>query len=212
MPHEEFEIDFDALAPKKTKKRTRPKRATYKVALARISERALVATEEAVRAFQPTELDLAITESMLRGKIYFKDIAEDLEMAPATISNQLKDVVACAWISQMVHSNIRHRLGFIDASMNGRALAGDVNAAKLMYKRYDQIVDRSVVQVQKLDFDPTQLSDDELLTLTTEYTVRQDKLKAIDTECTSPKSTPTAPSASSPPPSSQPSSEEIPTP
>lgn len=113
-------------------------------ALSRLAQRGLAVQEEEIRTYAPSELDLLITESMLAGCLTFQEIADDLKIAPQTVSGRLKDPVTCAFISRRVHQLISFRLGLIDAAMMRRALAGDVRAAEVMYKRYGKDVKYNV--------------------------------------------------------------------
>jgi len=135
-------------------------------ALARIAQRALVCDQDDIRAYNPTELDLQIAEAMIAGNTAFNEIAETIECSPSHVSQAMKNPVACAWISAQVHKMCAYRLGQIDAAMMSRAVAGDVRAADLLYKRFGQIVQRQETTVNHVnDFDATQLTDDQLNTL-----------------------------------------------
>ncbi len=130
----------------------------------RIAERALKVTEPDIRAYQPSEMDVKIAEVLLSGtlpSLSFAAIADELNCTAPVISARLKNGVTCAWIYKMVHEQITHRLGMIDAAMFARAAAGDVRAATLLFTRYGKLVDRRHVHVTG-SFDPTQLSDKDL--------------------------------------------------
>jgi hypothetical protein len=64
-------------------------------------------------------------------------VAKQLGHAPVTISKALRDPVPCAWIARQIRNAVTQRLGLIDAAMLGQALGGNVQAAKLMYERFD---------------------------------------------------------------------------
>lgn len=145
------------------RKRKLPSKRRISPALSRIAERSLIATPEEVRTYQPTELDLKIAEAMLSGLVLFQEIAAEVGVSPPTVSTRLKDPVACAWISRAVHQSIQHRLGLVDAAMMQRAVTGNVQAARLLYDRFHQMVHRSEAVVHNVNhFDPSQLSDKEL--------------------------------------------------
>lgn len=129
-----------------------------------MAQRSLDVAPDDLRAFQPCELDLEIAEAMLAGCILQQDIADHCRVHPSTVSKRLRDPVLCAWLSETVHRQIQHRLGLVDAAIFNRACGGDVRAADLLYKRFDQMTHRSVhVHLNtSIDFDPTTLSDDEL--------------------------------------------------
>lgn len=135
-------------------------------ALSRLAERAVSATPDQLRTYAPREIDLRIAEVLLSGQlpaVSFKAIAEELEVSPAFVSKTLKDPVACGWIFQSVHREIRHRLGMVDAAVFMRAAAGDVRAAALLYKRYGEMVDRSLhLHANVGEFDPSALTDSDL--------------------------------------------------
>lgn len=143
------------------------------VALQRIASRGLQATEDDLRAYQPTELAVFIAEAMLSGCVTFKAMAKfitdasDHKIDPQTVSRCLREPITCAWISRQVHQAIGHRLGLVDVAMLERAMAGNVAAAKLLYQRYDQITNNgSNANVQINMFDPTKLTNEQLERLT----------------------------------------------
>jgi hypothetical protein len=107
-------------------------------AITRIAQRAFLVTDDDVRTYAPSELDLEIAGTLLSGTVAFKDIAEALGRSPAAISARLKNNVCCAWLSKHVGEQIQHRLGLIDSAMMMRALGGDVRAAEVMYRRLGQ--------------------------------------------------------------------------
>jgi len=143
-------------------RKPRPRRVSS--ALSRIATRALEASPDDIRTYAPTELDLRIAEAMLGGAMLMKDIAEEIGVGPATVSKTLKNPTAAAWISNQVHKMISTRLGHVDAAMMSRALSGNVQAAKLLYERFGEIVHRSqhnVVHTQA-EFNPADLTNEQL--------------------------------------------------
>lgn len=143
------------------------------VALQRIATRGLQTTEDEIRAYQPTELAVAVAEAMLSGCVTFKAMAKhlseayDQKIGPDTISKCLRDPTTCAWVSRQVHQAIGLRLGLVDMAMLERAIAGNVAAAKLLYQRYDEIMrGGSNAKVQINMFDPTKLTNEQLENLT----------------------------------------------
>lgn len=140
----------------------RPRKVPIPAAMQRIAKRSLLADPHQVRAYVPDELALGIAESLLSGKLFFKDIAEDLRVSPTTISSRMKDPVACAWISEQITAMARHRIGLVDAALINRCLSGDVAAMKLFYQRFDKIVRRSEIVTRDMGFDPSKLSDEQL--------------------------------------------------
>ncbi len=128
----------------KKKKERQLQKKQVSTALLRISERSLKVDPRHVDAYQPKEFDIQVAEAMLAGCITFQSIAEQLEMSSVTVGNHMKDPLRCAWISRAIHGNVQHRLGMVDAAMLNRAMAGDVRAADLLYKRYGEMINRSV--------------------------------------------------------------------
>jgi len=151
------------VAKRRRRKRRAPKRA-LSPALTRIAQRALTCTAEDIRVYAPSELDLQIAEAMLGGAFTFKDVASTIGVAPATVSNALKDPVTCGFISKQVHEMIHLRLGTIDAAMFNRACGGDVRAAQLVFKRYGEMIDLRETHVitSNTGFDPSKMSDEDL--------------------------------------------------
>jgi len=116
-------------------------------ALAKLGARAITATPAEIERYAPRDIDVEIASALSTGQleaVTFKAISEELGCTAQKVSNALKEPVACAWIYKMVHDQIRHRLGLVDAAMLQRAVNGDTRAAQLIYKRYDQLTDRSV--------------------------------------------------------------------
>lgn len=129
-------------SPRKARKKPVP------ASLAKMYDRALLATDEEVHRFQPTELIVKISEAYLSGHLSHKEIAEHVGVGAHTVSQVMRDPVTSAWVAKHMHSIVRQRLGLIDAAMFHRALTGDVSAAKLMFERYGKMVKRSMhVQV-----------------------------------------------------------------
>ena len=148
----------------------------------RIAERALNVTDADIRGYQPSSRDVEIAEVLLSGtlsSLSFAAIADELGCTAPVISARLKNGITCAWIYKMVHEQITHRLGMVDAAMFARATAGDVRAATLIFTRYGKLVDRRHVHITG-SFDPTQLSDEDLDRLIT----RHESNKAQDAEFT----------------------------
>ncbi len=135
-------------------------------ALTRIAKRAITASPDEVRVYAPRELDLQIAEVLLSGElpaISYKAIAEEVGTHATTVSKALKDPVSCGWIFQMVHREIKNRLGMVDAAMFLRASSGDTRAASILYKRYGEMVDRSLhIHAQVGDFNVESLGDADL--------------------------------------------------
>jgi hypothetical protein len=119
-------------------------RKKISAALMQIATKALVVSPRDVDVYAPRELDLRIAEAMLAGAITYKAIGEILEESPPAIARYMRDPLVCAWISRTVHGHVQHRLGMVDAAMLNRAMAGSTSAAKLLYERYGQMVQRSV--------------------------------------------------------------------
>lgn len=113
-------------------------------ALASVAKRSVVAEPEEIASYRPREIDVSICESMLAGAGTFTEIAEASACSPGLVSQALRDPVACGWISQQVHRAIHTRLGLVDAAVYRRAVAGDIRAADLLYRRWGGIVDRSI--------------------------------------------------------------------
>jgi hypothetical protein len=173
--------------PELGKRRETPKELEKKrlsTALMKVAERSLAVTRRDVDAYVPREVDLRIAEAMLSGHITFKAIADSMEVSSQYISQHMRDPLVCAWISSQIHQHVNHRLGLIDAAMLNRALAGDVNAAKLCYQRFGQMVNRSqhVHVTGSMDF--SKMSDDDLTALVRDA----QKQKIIDVEPGTPDS------------------------
>lgn len=98
-------------------------------------------SEEEIRTFQPGASEQEIAEAMLAGALTFQEIADAIGKSPPWVSERLKDPLLCAWASRMVHQHISNRIGMIDSAMFRRAIAGDVRAADLLYKRYGAAAD-----------------------------------------------------------------------
>lgn len=129
-------------------------------ALMKISERSLSVDPRDVDSYVPREADIQIAEAMLAGAITFSQIAERLQVTSSWVGQHMKDPLVCAWVSRTIHRNIQHRLGQVDAAMLQRAMAGDVRAADLLYKRYGQMTKRSFNVSAQLDL--SKLPDQDL--------------------------------------------------
>ncbi|MEE8522147.1 MAG: hypothetical protein V3S83_12370 [Gemmatimonadota bacterium] len=141
--------------------------------MTKLAVRSLQADPEAVRAYHPLEIDLRIAESLLGGKYFQKDIASDLEVSKTAVREVFADPVRCAWISQQITVIARHRMGMVDAALMNKALAGDVRAMQLYFKRHDQLVDRHHHTISKSGIDLAQYTDDELATIARHYEQKQ---------------------------------------
>lgn len=144
------------------RRRKKPSKRKISAALTKVADRTLSVDPRDIEAYVPTELDVRIAEAMLAGNITFKDIAEQVQVAAPTISKRMKDPLICAWVSRQVQRNIAHRLGMIDTAMFNRAVGGDVRAADLLYKRFDQVTKRSLHLHVRAGMDFEKLSDDDL--------------------------------------------------
>jgi hypothetical protein len=133
-----------------------------KPALARIAARALDVEEDEIRAYCPTELDLQIAESMVGGVVTYAEIASNVGCDPSHVSRVLQNPVRCGWLSQQLHRIVHKRIGLVDNALLLRALNGDVRAIKLYYERFGEITHRSVVLTGRLDFNPRDLSQEDL--------------------------------------------------
>lgn len=143
----------------------RPERARdqsrVSLALRKISERALTASQDEISQYQPRELDLQICEAMLTGCMSFREIGEAIDVSAATVSKQMKDPLVCAWVSRHLNNQVATRLGLIDVSMLNRAINGNVAAAKLLFERYGKLINRNInVNVSGVDFN--KMTDDDL--------------------------------------------------
>jgi hypothetical protein len=157
--------------PKKRKQKTVP------AGMRRMFERALIAPEAEVEAYQPTESALDICDAYLSGCRTHDEIATHTGKSRTTITNTMRDPVVCAWISRNLHAAVQQRLGLIDAAMFSTAVAGNVPAAKLCFERYGQIVDRKIVQHVHTD---TGIPFDEMPTEDLEQIVRSRGGTVID--------------------------------
>lgn len=127
----------------------------------KICERALSVTDDDLRAYQPREIDVRIAEAFLAGACTFAGAAEMIGVGPDTVSNVMTDGLPCAWVAQQVRRCIAQRLGLVDAAVLGRALGGSVEAAKLVYQRWEGMRD-SQVQINVGQINYEQLSDADL--------------------------------------------------
>lgn len=140
----------------------RPRKPRISPALSRLAKRALHVDDDEIRCYVPTELDLQMAEAMLTGATTFTAVAEQMGCDPSTVSRAMKDPVRCGWISMQLQRIVSKRIGLVDAALLSRALGGDVRAIKLFYERHGELVHRSHITTTRLDFDPAQLTDDDL--------------------------------------------------
>jgi hypothetical protein len=166
--------------PKKPKRKNK----AVPVSMRRMFERALVAPEVEVEAYQPTPMALDIADGYLSGARTHAELQEHTGHARATISATMRDPVVCAWISKNLHAAVQQRLGLIDAAMFSTAVAGNVPAAKLCFERYGQIVDRKIVQHVHTD---TGIPFDEMPTEDLEQIVKSRGGTVIDVTKESPE-------------------------
>lgn len=127
------------------------KRRRLSPILARVAQRAMVATKSDIETYQATEDDVRIAEAMVAGHVTVKDITQFIHdadpgyvIANTTVGKILRDPITCAWINQQVHKAIGQRLGQVDASMMNQAVGGNVPAARLLYDRYGEIMQRTL--------------------------------------------------------------------
>ncbi len=114
-------------------------------ALNRIQQRSLEVTADDLHLYEPRDIDCEMVQAMLGGAINFKEIAEIINRAETTVSNALRDAVACAWIAKKVNALVHTRIGLVDAAILRKALSGDVRAAECIYKRFGAMVNKSIV-------------------------------------------------------------------
>jgi len=93
--------------------------------------------------YMPSSTDLAIVEAMLLGHMEPTNIHEHTRLPLALVHETLSQPLSAAWISATIHKTVRHRLGLVDAAMMRRALAGNADAAKILYARYGELVTKT---------------------------------------------------------------------
>lgn len=130
--------------------------------LARLARRGLLATEDEIRSFLPAELHVAIAEAMLSGALTYKAIASTLEVSTSAVSSALRNPVAAAWIFRHLQQVIPQRLGAVDTAIFNKAVGGDVAAAKLIYSKLGEIIQRVQSVSAHIGFDPEKLTDEQL--------------------------------------------------
>jgi hypothetical protein len=135
--------------------------------LTRMVTNALVVDPAEVERHIPTECEVAIAKAYLSGKTRLADIAKTSKVPIEHVREVLGDPVTCAWICGIVHRNVQHRLGMIDASMLNRAINGDCRAAELLYKRYNQLKSIHVHGHIVAGVDYGKLTDEDLESLVT---------------------------------------------
>lgn len=128
------------------------------------AERTLYVTPDDIRMYNPPEEVIQIAEAMVGGAIQFTEIAERLGWEVAKVRKALESPVAVAWACQESHKAISTRLGLVDAAVFRRALAGDVRAAKLLYERYGEMVQR-VETISSKGPDYSKFSTEDLLAM-----------------------------------------------
>jgi hypothetical protein len=104
-------------------------------------ERACVATTEEVDDFAWDSYDLELTEAFATwgGMATNQQLAEHTGLSPDAVQTRLRVPVRCAWIAQQLYRVIPQRLGLIWGVMYGRAMAGDIKAAKLVFERFEPL-------------------------------------------------------------------------
>jgi hypothetical protein len=133
--------------------------------LTRMVENALVVDPGEVERHIPTEAEVAIAKAYLSGKVKIADLAKTAEVSLEHVRKILGDPVTCAWICGIIHRNVQHRLGMIDAAMLNRAINGDCRAAEILYKRYNQMKNIHVHGHIVAGMDYGKLTDEDLRSL-----------------------------------------------
>jgi hypothetical protein len=149
-----------------------------------MAARSLEVSDDALRLYQPREIDIQIAEAMASGHVFIKDIAEAIGLHSTTVSKILKDPLVFAWCAEQVHRTVRRRIGMVDAAVVREALSGNMRAAEVFYKRHGQIVNRNLNVNVSTDFDPRHLTDEQLAALL------EKKTNARPTQAPPPDSTP----------------------
>lgn len=165
----------DLLGPKKPKK---PRRSPT---LTKLAQRSLVADPQEVQVYQPREVDLLIAEAMLAGNVFQGDIAKHVGRSENVVREVLKDPTVCAWISQQIHRSIAMRLGTVDSAMFNSAISGNVQAAKLVYERFGEIVKRIHIDSRRSQ-DMSSLSTEELRKIAGEVVQEKERRDAQVTD------------------------------
>lgn len=113
--------------------------------MSRLSAAALNVSSEDIRSYDPDGLDISVAQSMLEGAISVPEISEASGKGEAAVRKRLRDPIAFAWIAQQVSRLIQTRVGLVDAALLRKAVAGDVKAIDLFYRRYGKLVDLQIV-------------------------------------------------------------------
>lgn len=111
--------------------------------------------------YQPTKLDVAITARMLEGLTSMHALSEELGIHVNKLRRYLLDPVRAAWISQKLGAFVANRLSVVSAAMYNQAVNGNVQAARLLFEKYGQMINRTEV-VHHRGMDLSKLSNDEL--------------------------------------------------
>jgi hypothetical protein len=129
-----------------------------------ITERTLFVTPDDIRVYRPNEDVQALAGAMVSGAIMYQEMADRLGWPLTKVRKAFEDPVAIAWACQESHKAISTRLGQVDAAVFRRALAGDVRAAKLLYERYGEMVQR-VETISSKGPDYSKFSTEDLLSI-----------------------------------------------
>lgn len=157
----------DDYTPKK-KKVNRKRRGGTTVALTRIAHRALQVSDDDIRLYAPREIDLRIAECLVTAPVRlstfsFKTIGEDIGVSGQTISNALKDPVACAYIFRLVEGALRNAIGAVGVTLAMRAMTGDTRAADTFLRHFKTPQAQRHLSINAtLPFDVTTLTDQDL--------------------------------------------------
>jgi len=112
-------------------------------------------------SYQPTKLDVAIAGRMLEGSTSMCRLAEDLGVHINKLRRYLLDPVRVAWINAKLGAFVSNRLSVVSAAMYNQAVNGNVQAARLLFEKYGQMINRTEV-VHHRGMDLSKLSNDEL--------------------------------------------------
>jgi hypothetical protein len=125
---------------------------------------------------------MQVAECFLSGAVTFRDVAAMLDVDQRTISAVLRDPLPCAWIARMIREHVKQRMGLVDAAVLGRALGGSVEAAKLVYQRFDGLAPDGAVNINigGSGIDYAKLSDEDLDRLVVHRSKRIIDVKAAE--------------------------------
>lgn len=113
--------------------------------MARLASAALSVRKEDIQTYEPEPIDIAIAQSFLEGAISIPELSDATRRAECAVRKKLKDPVAFAWIAHQVSALMPTRKGMVDAALFRKAVAGDVKAIELWYKRFGALTELKII-------------------------------------------------------------------